>query len=354
MPHAVVENRSICACEHLFLADEEGRSVLVVLAQATFSIRDAHTLTLADKAVPPSLTGLLHGADAAISSYRIEPALAFMKPTTDVVLLAHAQTGGRFVPELQVVLRVGPLGKALRVIGDRVWVKSGAHIVATRPQPFEQMPLVYERAFGGWDRSHPDPARHVFDPRNPVGVGFRAPDGRFEEGLRLPNIDDPNNPLQRYGQSVAPAGVGFVSPHWQPRVAFAGTCDEAWQKDRMPLLPRDFDRRFFNAASPGLVAPGYLTGNEPVLVDNASRWGRVMFNLPGMPAPPCRVQMWRRPDVPLALKLDTVVIDTDEERVLLLWRGHLPLRDGPHDVQGIELSEQAKVAVGYAPRGAAV
>lgn len=353
MPHAAIKNSTPYACEHLFLADEEGRPLLVVLVQATFTILGARGLTLAERQVPPSIAGELTGPDAAVSSYRIEPAFAFVKPATDVVLLGHAQAGGRLVTELQVVFRVGPVGKALRVVGDRVWGRSGATVLSTRPQPFDRIPLVYERAFGGWDRSHPDAARHTFEPRNPVGTGFRAPDGRFEEGVRLPNIEDPSNPIQRYGQVVAPAGVGFVSLNWQPRAAFAGTYDEAWTRERMPLLPRDFDRRFFNAASPGLIAPGYLVGNEPVLVENASPLGRLTFSLPGLAAPVCRVELTGREDARPEMRLDTVIVDTDEDRVLLLWRGHVALRDGPHDVVSIAIEEQPRTVVGYPPRPAA-
>lgn len=352
MGHADVDNRTPYACEHAFLADEDGRPLLVVLVQATFDILGARGLARAEKQVPPSLAGETWGADAAVSSYRVEPAFAFVKPATDVVLVGHAQSGGRLFPELTVTFRVGPVGKVLRVVGERAWVRSAAAVVATRPHPFDRMPLVYERAFGGWDRSHPDPARHTFEPRNPVGIGFRAPAGLFEEGIRLPNIEDPADPVRHYGHPVAPAGVGFTSPHWQPRAALAGTYDEAWSKERSPLLPRDFDRRFFQGASPGLVAPGYLLGNEPVLVENASPLGRLSFRLPGLAPPVCRVGLARQKDVLPALHLDTVVVDTDSDQVKMLYRGHVPLRDGPHDVAAIAIEEQARAAAGYEARPA--
>jgi hypothetical protein len=350
MGHAAVDNGSAHAGEHLFLCDEDGRSLLVVLVQATFDLVAGKGLVLAETQIPPSLTGELNGADARVSSYRIEPAFAFTKPGTDVVLLGHAQApGGRSVTELPLLFRVGPVGKALRVVGDRQWVKSGGLVVATPPRPFERIPLLYERAFGGWDRSEADPARHSFEARNPVGRGFRAPNGLFEEGVALPNLEDPADVLLRHGQAVTPAGTGFTSPDWQARAALAGTYDEAWARERSPLLPRDFDRRFFNAASPGLVADPPLVGNEPVVVENASPLGRLSFRLPGVQPPACRVELARRGDLPLALALDTVIVDSDHDRVLMLYRGHLPLRDGPHDVLSIELRDQARVVSGYTP-----
>src|SRR5262249_19547201 len=207
MGHPTVDNATPFAVELLFLADEEGRPLLVPLVQATYDLIASRGLCLAEKQPPPSLTGERWSRDPAALSFRIEPAYAFIKPTTDIVLVGHAQDSRRRAAELDVVFRVGPVGKVLRVIGDRVWVRSAGAVAATKPLPFERVPLCYELAFGGWDRSDRDPARHTFEPKNPVGVGFRAPESVFEEGLRLPNIEDPSDLLLRYGQIVTPAGT---------------------------------------------------------------------------------------------------------------------------------------------------
>src|SRR5262249_18692062 len=152
----------------------------------------------------------------------------------------------------------------------------------SRPQPFDRIPLAYERAFGGWDRRHPVPDRHRVEARNPVGTGFRDSAFESDDEVRLPNLEDPERPFQAYGDCPAPAGFGFVSPNWAPRSQFAGTYDERWASARSPLLPEDFDRRFFNAASPGLITPGYLRGDERVIVLNASPERRLEFELPGI------------------------------------------------------------------------
>ncbi len=339
MGHAAIDNKTTFAVAHMFLSDEDGRSVLVVVAQVSFDILAGSDLALSEKQAPPSLAGELWGKDAAVSSYKIEPAFAFIKPATDVILIGHAQEREHRVPETQVLFRVGSVSKVARVIGDRVWVRSAGAVAVTRPLPFDRMPLTYEKAFGGWDRSHADPTRHTFEPRNPVGTGFRAPGGVFEEGIRLPNIEDPAHPIERYGQVVSPTGFGFTSPNWQPRAALGGTYDEAWSKERMPFLPKDFDRRFFNAASQGLTTQGYMAGNEPVLVENASPTGRISLRLPGLRPPTCRVELAQRDDAQLEMRFDTVIIDTDENRIVMLYRGHVPLHDGPHDVRTIVVEE---------------
>jgi hypothetical protein len=219
-------------------------------------------------------------------------------------------------------------------------VKTLGSVSKTRPRLFEKIPLIYERAFGGWDRSHDDLSQHTFEPRNPVGTGFRSKKGKFEEGIRLPNLEDPKHPLKSYGDTPPPAGFGFISPNWQPRAAFAGTYDEKWMKERMPLLPTDFDRRFFNAASPGLIANGYLKGNEPVLIENATPNGRVTFNLPGVPPPKVHVELRGGVHHDLTTNLDTVIINADEHLLFLIWRTHLIVKRGPHDVVAIQVSAE--------------
>jgi hypothetical protein len=331
--HPSIDNQTPFELELLALADEEMRPLLVLVAKATYDLHE-DGLTLAEEQIPVLLEGLPWGKPGE-SSYRYEPECAFIKPATDVVLLGHAWAPRSNTREVLVSLRVGPVEKSVRVLGDRVWNKSLGFISMSRPEPFESIPLLYERAFGGWDRSEADPNLHTFEPRNPVGVGFRSSPHAFEDELPLPNLEDPNQPLKHFGQRVPPAGFGFLSPHWQPRAAYAGTYDEAWDKTRKPLLPKDFNRRFFNAASPGLITPGYLRGDEPIVIQNASPKGPLSFSLPGQPPPAVTVELTGDADATPEMHLDTVILDTDTDQVLLLWRGLVPLAESLHEVRSI-------------------
>ncbi|HYO67839.1 MAG TPA: DUF2169 domain-containing protein [Archangium sp.] len=337
MGHASIENKTPLVLEPLFLADEEMRPLLTLVVKATYIIgRDG--LTLAEEQVPVNVAGEYWGVPEE-SSYRYEPECAFIKVATDVVLVGHAHAPARGTTEVLAGLQVGPVRKMVRVVGERVGFKSMGGISMTKPQPFERMPLLYERAFGGWDKTDPNPAKHGFEPRNPVGVGFRVSPRHFEEGLRLPNLEDPEQPLQGFGQVVSPAGFGFVSPHWQPRASLVGTYDEAWNQKRKPLLPKDFNRRHLNAASSGLVAPGFLRGGESITLAGVSPLGRLSFMLPHVMLK-ATVQLAGEEEVHPGLNLDTIVLDTDEHRAFLLWRGSVSLRDGPHDVRSIWLDAE--------------
>ena len=341
MGHPETENATPYAFEPLHLLDEESRPLFVALVKGTFAIGRDGRCAPAEEPVPIKLAGEPFGEDPATSSFKYEPEVAFFKPATDVIMNGQAHAARSGTTEMMVSVRVGPVQKQVRVSGERAWYRAAGKIGATRAAAFEKMPLTYERAFGGWDRSHKDPRRHTCEPSNPVGVGHR-PSGVFEEHLRLPNLESPDQPLQRLGDRTAPAAFGFVSPHWQPRAALAGTYDERWQKERSPLLPRDFDRRHLNAASPGLIAPGYLRGDEPVTVTGATPGGGTLsFSLPGQPPPAVGVVLKDGTQHRLVTNLDTVIIEPDERRVLLLWRTHVPLRSGPHDLVAIEVSGEA-------------
>jgi hypothetical protein len=336
MSHPEVLNKTPFAFEALYLVDEEFRPLIVPVVKATFSIGRDGRCVRAEEQIPLNVGGEYWGKDPETSSFKYEPEVAFAKPATDVVLIGHAYAGRSGTKELRISLNVGPISKDVNVFGDRIWSKSLGMVSMTNPLPFEKIPLIYERAFGGWDRSQPDPTKHTYEPRNPVGTGFVGAGG-FEKELRLPNIEDPRTPIRSLNDRPAPAGFGFVSPHWQPRAALAGTYDEAWQKTRSPLLPKDFDRRHLNAASAGLVMPKYLRGDEPISAVGVTPEGTLSFNLPGVPPPTVKIALVDGEDKELVLDLDTVIIEPDDRRVLLLWRGNLVLRTGPHDVSAVEV-----------------
>jgi hypothetical protein len=181
------------------------------------------------------------------------------------------------------------------------------------------MPLVWERAFGGRDRTDKGPTE---DPRNPVGAGFRADDGLEPVGgMALPNVEDPADPITSWKQKPAPMGVGPISEHWEPRRSYAGTYDEAWQQGRAPYLPTDFDPRFLNIAPTGLSAVGHLQGGDPVDLRGFAPEGAVQFRLPTL-KPRVAFHVGGSPNERPA-NLDTVILEPTARRFSLVWRASM-------------------------------
>lgn len=336
MGHPEVDNRTPFAFAPLLLADEEGRPLVVPVVRATFAVSPRGEVALAEEQPPIPFAGVPNG-EPGKSSWRLEPEAAFVKPATDVVLLGHATAPRAGTTQLDVGFRVGPVQKIARVFGDRVWSSGLLGTKPGAPQPFERVPLLWEHAFGGWDRTAEKPEHHACEPRNPLGRGFKAKHGKLVSGALLPNIEDPKHLLGSPGAVVPPIGFGFVGCDQEPRSKLAGTFDEAWSKARSPLLPKDFDRRFFNAAPEGLIAPGHLNGDEDVVAIGVTPEGRWEFALPGAAPPTCRIALRQGPEVRATTVLDTVVVDADARTVTLTWRCHAPLRTGPHDLRRIEV-----------------
>ena len=345
MPHPTLDNRTAFFADALHLVDERFHPLLTVVVKGSFEILSSGTLALSAMQRPLEVAGRFQQPDhPARSSYRYEPEAAPLKLATDVVFIGHAHAPSTRTTQMDVGVRVGPLLRSLRVFGDRVWIRAAGGLVLTPPIAFERMPVSYERAFGGWDVSHPDPGRHAFEPRNPAGRGFCVRWGRRERIL-APNLESIREPIRSPFDRPAPVGLGFVSPCWQPRAMLAGTYDDAWRRQRCPLLPVDFDPRFHNAASPGLVASGYLRGEEDVATVGLTPEGQLGFRLPGVPPPTVRVSLAHAADHRPKANLDTVIVDLDDRVLTMIWRACLPLPGDPHDVRAIEVTCPASLAL---------
>jgi len=143
----------------------------VVVVKGTFQTDDRGQLRLADQQRPLCYADEHHG-DPESSSVRYEGEFVRVKPSTDVILVGKAMApGGRPVPELSVRLEVAGRAKDAVVVGERRWVRALGGLVASEPVPFVEMPLTFDRAFGGRDDSR-GPGDVAVELRNLSGVGL--------------------------------------------------------------------------------------------------------------------------------------------------------------------------------------
>jgi hypothetical protein len=172
------------------------------------------------------------------------------------------------------------------------------------------VPLRYERSFGGT-------AGAQYEARNPVGLGFYESERKALDNP-LPYIEEPQSLVRHWSERPEPCGFGPVARNWQPRLGLAGTYDAAWVERRAPLWPADFDERFFQVAPPGLRATPHLRGGEPVMLEGVSPDGPIAFSLPSYRLL-ARCTFARRVERRL-MTLDTVYLEPDERRLVLIWR----------------------------------
>ena len=309
-----LDNRTPFKASIAVLPDRDGIDTLHVVIKATLTLRP--NLSLAPEQVPVTMADEYHG-DPALSSLRAVSELHIGKPGTDVLLVGHAHAPeGRRVQRMQVSMTVAERRKQILVSGDRTWQSDGT---PTAPVPFESMPLVWERAFGGFHRL---PDRTLAEERNPVGCGFAGERTASEMKQQpVPNLDDPAAPLQKLGQAANPACFAPTSASWLPRRAFAGTYDAHWQRTRAPYLPEDFDPRFLQCAVPEFAFDRFLQGGERVDIEGCTPDGPISFNVPASPLE-VTIDVAGAAQRPPA-NLETLLIEPDANRLCMTWRSAL-------------------------------
>jgi hypothetical protein len=330
-----VINRSDLIVASFSLPNRNGGDTLLAIVKGTWEIKEAQGLSLSHEQEPVHLQPVYH-AEIGQSTLLHDTDVVLEKPGTDCILLGRAWAPKGRVASVDVSFAVGSLRKTARVFGERIWMKWLWSVSVSRPVPFESIPLLWERAFGGVDRSFPDASAHEFCLENPVGRGLLARKTTVQlDGMRLPNIENPTCLIESPGDRPLPTGFAPIPPHWHPRGRYAGTYDEKWRNYRSPLPPEDLHPSFYSTAAPGLVTRRHLIGNEHLLIENASRNGRLNFPLPGVRPRVC-VKTGHQEEE-LAMALDTLVAEPDQERLVLTWRGKLNVHGRIHRVDRIKV-----------------
>lgn len=322
----------------------------------------------------------------AAASVRQLPEVIGLKTGTDVVVQGAARPP-RLVREWRVSVGVGLYVHRAAVFGRRVCERAGGRLAFTPPEPFEEMPLRMENAYGGRDaaferaflaeverQAPPESMRRagpalkaifgqvhpLMYPRNRFGKGYVLDAAAPEvEGRELPNVERPDDLLtperlalpdpMEWQRQPLPACFDWLDASSFPRCAYLGMpppasrpLDDDVAEVRRGLIPSGYSLGSLLAckpadvgrvvhpwasrcAQPGLCLP-FLAGDE---------W----LSLAGMD--PARPE-WRfplpreRPELTLpagvcaepvlAGRLNLVFVDVGASRLSLVWSGRAPLR----------------------------
>ncbi|CAM7717919.1 DUF2169 domain-containing protein [Lelliottia nimipressuralis] len=303
-----------------------------------------------------------------------ESDLAPLKPACDIIINGTAHTpDGIPASEMTagVLIRASSgdivLDKKLRVTGRRFYQRQAltGQWYETEPEPFNSLPLDYRFAFGGecrvdtdsnfaeripekyhlneeQRRTHPDqkypPLAHTACLSNPLGMGYtqawylHAADIQQIEAPRIMRLDSPftlshfmaclDGKADWFAQEFQPAGFNAVGRTWLPRLALAGTYDQAWLETQHPALPNDFEFGYWNYAPNDQQIP-YPTQVMTITLNGLHPNGDITFTLPANQAV-ILLRMHTGAWVPQRMWVDTLHIDTQELTVAQTWRYLLP------------------------------
>lgn len=327
--------------------------------------------------------------DRAInSSVKAESDLAPFKPRCDVVIRAtsYAPNGlpASWWPARARVTDGNTLviDKRLRISGPRTFMEGQDGWRVSEPEECVEVPVRWEHTYGGTSivaRSTRQPGEvgelllNEVCYTNPLGCGWleeryldlvtdrdvlATPDvltvhaeGREAGRFRAPQIEawdkcitapdivkhadgglDARQMAEVAGHyRAAPAGIGPVGRAWTPRLQRAGTYDDEWLKTGWPYLPQDFDFGYWNGAPDDqqIPWPGPDVGFELLNLARPedTQAGLLKSRLPGHRAITALHFVDGR-IVPIEMRLDTIVIDTEEMMILLTWRAAFPPQPG--------------------------
>lgn len=213
--------------------------------------------------------------------------------------------------------------KILRVFGRRRWKKTMVNYIMDEPGYVETIPLQYQYAFGGGN-PHDDDDSYA---ANPIGLGYNS-DQRKLQCEELPRIEIGPSFMTTPMQKPTPAGFGPVPVFWEPRRSeigepvadpFAqGGCpyDRTAQKSLHNVAPHDqrFNKPFVGGEVLHLRA----------LLPAVSHKQTVQIVLPALQ--PQLYTIINNKAEALSPVCDTVVVNTDEQTLFMLYRAGIPWR----------------------------
>lgn len=250
------------------------------------------------------------------------------KPNFDFLILgSFFAPQGNALPQSMVGFQFGPMEKKMRIIGPRVaMVDAEGEWEVTPPAPLAELPLRWEFSAGGLD-----------DPRNPFGMGMDAqprPDNCPGALYTLPMIEGVDDPPWTPVRSVMPVNMAPEPVFFNSRQKKMGTIDRRWMLFRAPLPPVDFDPSSANAAPEGQQAVGEPYGNEVMRFANMHPQHPIFAALLPEQIPFVAVipEGGTRAQA-VALKLDTIVAQPDQEKLTILWRAPLPEIENRDDIE---------------------
>lgn len=295
-----------------------GKFYLTLTVMSYFAF-DSPDTPLNEQEMWPFVQGEL-GKDAILD-------MAMPKMRGEVLVWGRCFTpNGELRMASQVGVQVGGMAKTLNVFGNRYWRRAaGAVQVISDPEPFTEMPVTYERAFGGGG----------FE-RNPSGRGVApviSPSG--EDIHPLPNIEHEGILIGSPADRPDPAGFAPLDFTWPQRARKLGTYDNRWLQERWPFYPDDMDWTYFNAAQEDQQIEGFFAGRERIVVRNMHRTRPVVeTSIPAL-RQRCflnQLEDMKKKDGPrifreVNTRIDTVWLFPHAERGIAVFRGSAEVAD---------------------------
>lgn len=345
-----VENTTPFPANFTLALDKQGHEQIVIVARATFILSPIRgEPTIVAPVQLPLIEADVFGADPAWDAPVFETDYAHFRPRCDV--LAHARAyapHGEPATSVDVGIRLGAWSKKFTAHGSRIWLRGASGHTPSDKRPFMVQEIGYDHAYGGIDPEAENHALAKTYHKNPVGLGY-YPNSVNREGRPFAHTSEFGIDAFSPDGNYPPMAFGPIGRTWLPRRQYAGTYDETWLDNRVPLLPMDFDDRYFQASATDQQIP-FPGGGEPVELVNLSPEGRLSGQIPQTQI----VVTFERKSGRITQRianLDTVLFLPEDRVMCLTWRTRITAERDLHEFARVIILERPLDGATHWPGG---
>ncbi|MBZ5592582.1 MAG: DUF2169 domain-containing protein [Acidobacteriia bacterium] len=249
--------------------------------------------------------------------------LDFRRNGADVVVFGKARAPQASpCRSMRAGIHSGSLRYEVDVHGDRWWLRSGRGLVASEAQPFIEMPITNDRAFGGASTANGLPSAYS---ANPTGRGYYENE-QEAEGNPLPNLERPEAPIRRWDERPRPAFFYKLAPDLLP--------EELQTRSPEQLTTRLAVEGFNGAIRELVVEPSQL--GESIRLSGFSPTGDSLFPTPHRAGPTAHAFIGSaRGRFPSAIS--SIVLLADEQVLVVTYLCLFRYLMSPMEKRGVEL-----------------
>jgi hypothetical protein len=245
------------------------------------------------------------------------------KPKFDLLLSGHAYTEDGKTQRQFIAGVVHPKHKVTLVLhAPRLWEKTllqgGGGIPGDHLGSITRVPVHPRFSFGGEGSG----AQNLYNPQgmgSPAAALATSSKSKSLNEIALPWIEHPEHPVVNVTRSPLPASFGLWGENTGSRSPHYGTRDQAWQQERAPRPPLDFNPLYYNQAEPRLQWNQPPQPGEPIEFHHLTRDGFSRLVWPAV-----RPQVFVGHQAGPTMVADTCLVAPDAGLYAIVWRCIVP------------------------------
>ncbi|MER2494643.1 DUF2169 domain-containing protein [Vibrio neptunius] len=296
-----------------FQRDQNGHEVWVIAAKRQWQLNEGSWQEVPAEEIYDDPVYL---GEAGMSAMKVDHEFPVSKQNTDVLVYGKARAYAKrpvTYHECRILID-SHIDKTIAVHGERKWVEHGGTVTVSHPTAYVEAEIDYSKALGG-------------DERNRVGCGVAKSSAELM-AMPVPSVFYPNEEWAPNTKNLRVAGLGPIPPFFTQRVKYAGTFDDAWQEHRRPLLPEDFNPKFYQSAPEDQQCNGFLEGGERLMMSGFSHDDVLAFRIPAEKY--VAVADFGEEKLSAAMAMYTLFVDTEEQRLTISYNASFPCQGKEH------------------------